>query len=432
MKDPIKRAVIGVCAAVLLAAGCGRPAQTSNEITVWHWLTDREEALEALAWQYEQQTGVHVELALFAPPDAYIHKVFAAAQADVLPDIYGVLKEKTVLASFIKAGYVMDLGADLRADDGVWEKSLFAKALDHYRFVEGNVDGVAPGVYGIPFDVSNVQMIYNKALLRKAGIAAPPATFNEFLAAANALKRVGIAPFVTGFGELWIVDCFASNYAHNIMGEDKVMATFRGEVPYTDPDWVAVFTVFQTLARRGVFIDGIVTKGNKYAEQDFALERAAFSFDGSWAVNIYRSMNPALDYGVQPLPAIYSKSPMRVWGGAGSAFVVNARSSRKEQAVAFLKWLTAQPQQAYLARATNNLPANREAGAGVAKELGDFARVMDNVTHPRIWELNEDPLVVEAFDRGIQAIIIGEKTPREVAKEVQQVKARQMGKIKRP
>ena len=174
-----------------------------------------------------------------------------------------------------------------------------------------------------------------------------------------------------------------------------------------------------------------MTKGNKYAEQDFALERAAFSFDGSWAVNIYRSMNPALDYGVQPLPAIYPKNPMRVWGGAGSAFVVNARSSRKEQAVAFLKWLTAQPQQAYLARATNNLPANREAGAGVAKELGDFARVMDNVTHPRIWELNEDPLVIEVFDKGLQSIIIGEKTPQQVAEEVQAAKQKQMEKKKK-
>ena len=45
-----------------------------------------------------------------------------------------------------------------------------------------------------------------------------------------------------------------------------------------------------------------------------------------------------------------------------------------------------------------------------------------------IVALNEDPLVVEAFDRGIQAIMIGEKTPQQVAAEVQKLKARQMGK----
>jgi hypothetical protein len=46
--------------------------------------------------------------------------------------------------------------------------------------------------------------------------------------------------------------------------------------------------------------------------------------------------------------------------------------------------------------------------------------------------LNEDPIVVEAFDKGIQSIIIGEKTPAQVAVEVQKIKLRQMGKVKRP
>jgi hypothetical protein len=53
---------------------------------------------------------------------------------------------------------------------------------------------------------------------------------------------------------------------------------------------------------------------------------------------------------------------------------------------------------------------------------------MDSTTHSTIWPLNEDPLVVEAFDKGIQAIIIGEATPDKVARDVQKVKERQMGK----
>ncbi len=421
------------CAGLLITAfGCGQPKEAANEIEVWHWLTDRQEALETLARQYEQETGIKIKLALFAPSDAYSQKVIAAAQANVLPDIYGILDKKSIIASFIKAGYVADLTPEFQADNGAWEKSLFAKAVDNNRFVDGNVDKIKPGIYGVPFDVSNIQMVYNKALLKKAGITQAPATFEEFLSAVKALKRVGIAPFVTGFGEMWIVDCFASNYAFNIMGEEKVMATFRGEVSYADPDWIAVFTIFQTLAKKGAFIEGIVTKGNKYAEQDFALERAAFSFDGSWAVNIYKSMNPLLDYGVMPLPAVKADNPMRVWGGAGSSFVVNALSPNKDKAVAFLKWLTATPQQAYLAEKTNNLPANREASVEIPRILGDFAKAMDNATHPSVWALNEDPLVVEAFDRGIQSIMIGEQSPEQVAAAVQKVKVRQMEKVKRP
>ena len=49
------------------------------------------------------------------------------------------------------------------------------------------------------------------------------------------------------------------------------------------------------------------------------------------------------------------------------------------------------------------------------------------------WEkgVHEDPLVIEAFDKGLQAIIIGEKTPQEVAAKVQEVKIRQMKRAQR-
>jgi ABC-type glycerol-3-phosphate transport system substrate-binding protein len=430
--DGMKRFLSLLCIAglVIAAFGCGQAKKASNEIELWHWMTDREEALSTLARKYEQQTGVKVKLSLFAPSDSYTQKVIAAAQANVLPDIYAVLDKKAILAAFIKAGYVADLTADFQAQGYAWENALFSRAIDNSRFKSGNVNQVKPGIYGVPIDVTNIQLVYNRALLRKAAISRPPATFDEFIDAAQALKRVGIAPFVTGFGEMWLVDCFASNYAFNIMGEEKVMATFRGEVPYTDPDWLAVFNVFKVMADKGVLMEGVVTKGNKYAEQDFALERAAFSFDGSWGVNIYKTMNDKLDYGVMPLPVVKKDRPMKVWGGAGSSFVVNSASPNKDKAVAFLKWITAEEQQAYLAGTTNNLPSNRAASAAIPSLLGDFARAMDNSTHPTIWVLNEDPVVAEAFDKGIQSIMIGEKTPQQVAEEVQKIKVRQLEKAK--
>ena len=105
--------------------------------------------------------------------------------------------------------------------------------------------------------------------------------------------------------------------------------------------------------------------------------------------------------------------------------MVNAGSPNKDKAIAFLKWLTAKEQQVVLAQETNNLPSNKEALSGVSPVLGEFAKGMDQSTHPNIWPLNEDPSVSEAFDKGIQDIIIGEKTPQQVAQDVQTVKDRQ-------
>ena len=192
-------------------------------------MTDRNDTFQKFAQQYQQETGIEVTVQLFAPSDSYSQKIIAAAQANVLPDIYGILDKKSIVADFIKAGLVADLTDAMEADGGEWKNSLFDKALADKRFDAGNIYGVTPGIYGVPIDVTNEQMLYNKKLLAKAGIKTPPQTFDEFIKDAQALKRVGITPFVSGWGELWLLDCFASNYAFNIMGEDKIFATFRGQ-----------------------------------------------------------------------------------------------------------------------------------------------------------------------------------------------------------
>ena len=394
-------------------------------------MTDRDDAFLALAKKYERQTGVKIKIGLFAPSDSYTKKITASTQANILPDVFGVLDTKQTFSDFIRYGYVADLTAEFEADNAAWKRSLFEKALDSNTFKEGNTYGIKPGIYGVPLDVTTIQMLYNKKLLAKAGYQTPPKTFEEFIEVSQALKRVGVSGMVSGWGELWMIDCFASNYALNIMGEAKVMATFRGEVPYTDGDWVKVFDVFKKLKDNDMLIVGIITKSNKEAEQDFALERAAFAFNGSWSVNVYHEMNPDLQYGVMIPPAADPETPVKVWGGAGSSFVVNGRSPRKDKAVAFLKWLTAQEQQEYLARETNNLTSNREALAAIPALLEEFARGMDNATHPTIWKFNEHPLVTERFAKGMQSIILGKKTPKQVAQEVQEIKVREMERAAR-
>lgn len=397
-----------------------------NTLSVWHWMTDRHQALVKLAQKYEKETGVKVNFELYAPSDAYSQKIIAAAQANVLPDIFGILGEKKTFASFITNGFVADLTGQFSANDNAWENELFVKALDTGRFKKGNVYGVKPGIYAVPIDVTNIQMLYNKDLLAQAGIKQPPRTFGEFLTDIADLNRVGIAGFVSGWGEAWMINCFASNYAFNIMGEDKMMDTYRGVVKYTDPDWIKVFNIFKALADRDAFVKGIVTKGNKYAEQDFALGRAAFAFDGSWCVNVYKDMNSNLSYGVMPPPVVSEILPMRIWGGAGSSFVVNDRSKLRQKAIDFLKWFTAQEQQAAFAAETKNLPANKNALSAIDPILSGFAKGIEYTTHPAIWEINEDEKVNERFAKGIQSIIIGEKTPQEVAQEVGAMKEKVM------
>lgn len=434
-----KYALVWLVSILLLLTGCSSSDTTGTEkaadkpvISVWHWMTDRQAALEELGKRYTEKTGVKINFELYAPSDAYTQKVRAAAHGKNLPDVFGILAEKRDFASFIKAGHVADITFYMDADGGKWRKSFFPKALAVNEFQPNNSFGVKAGIYGVPIDVSTIQMVFNKDLLKKIGgnPENPPATFEEFLALGPKIKDAGLQGLVSGWAEIWMIDCLANNYAFNIMGRDKVMATLRGEVAYTDPDWVKVFGLFKKMQDSGLLASGIVTMINKTAEQLFANERAIFAFNGSWCVNVYKSMNPDLSYGVILPPKVSDKYPMAIWGGAGSSFLVNERSKNKEETIKFLAWLTDKEQQVYLSENTHNLPANKDCLNAIPGPLAQFADDIEFTTHPNTWDVSEFPAVTEAFNKGIQRIILGEKTPEQIAREVQQVKERELDKKK--
>jgi ABC-type glycerol-3-phosphate transport system substrate-binding protein len=422
-------------------------AGTKGAITVWHWMTDREPVFQELAKRYEAKTGIKVNFELYAPSDAYSQKVRAAAQGANLPDIFSILGEKIDFASFIKAGYILDLTPYMEEKNGEWKNEFFTKALAVNEFALNNKYGIKVGFYGVPIDIMTIQMLYNKDLFKKLGFNPdmPPLTFAQFLdigkkiSAANSAaggsasggRQAEMQGLVSGWGEAWLIGCLANNYAFNIMGEAKVLATIRGEVPYTDPDWIKVLGLFKEMQDCGLLATGVVIMVNKTAEQLFANGRAVFAFNGSWCVNVYKAMNPALDYAVFLPPAASEKFPVSIWGGAGSSFMVNAKSKNKEEAVKFLKWFTDLDQQAYLAQNTSNPPANKYALSSVSSILGQFADDIERTTHPNTWDISESPQVQETFNKGIQSIIIGEKSPEQIAQETQKIKEKEMAKSAR-
>ncbi len=410
----------------LILPGCGphKSAETQNKIVVWHWMSDRQNAFDELAKRYKQEKGIDVVFELYAPSDAYAQKVRAGAQSNTLPEVYGILAESRDFASFIKSGHVANLNDQMNADNAKWKNSFYPKALANNTFSTQNAFGVVPGIYGVPLDVMNIQMLYNKKLFAKAGLnpEKPPLTWKDFLVAAKALNKANIPVFVSGWGELWMIDCFASSYALHFMGEQKFLDTFRGKVSYTDPDWVKVLEIFNDFRKEKILINGGVSMVNKTSEQTFANERAAITLNGSWCVNVYAGMNPKLEYGTMLPPKVNPKDEIKIWGGAGSSFVINQRSTNKDKAIAFMQWMSDKDQQVYLSETTKNLPANRYASSNIPPIMASFSTAMDFTTHPSQWDVRENPVVAEAFTKGIQSILIGEKTPEQVAEEVQKLK----------
>lgn len=410
-----------------LFSGCGCTSKKTtqeniqNKIVVWYWMNDRKDALEQLAQKYQEETGTIVDFKLISPPDIYSQKIIAAARTEKLPEIFGIIGEKKTLASFIEAGHILNLTPVMEEENNKWKDSFYPQALSTNTFTEGNSYGAAAGIYGVPIDIAVMQFAYNKTLFEEAGLdpQTPPKTFKEFLTFAKVIKdKTDAEGFTCGWGESWLLNCLIIEWAIDIMGENYFYKTLKGEIPYTDPKWIKTFSLLTEMEKSGILASNITTMINKEAEESFSQGKAGFCFNGTWAVNVYKQRAPDLDYQFFSLPKV-SELPLKVWGGAGSAFMVNAKSPQKEKAIKFLKWLTSKQQQEFLIQETNNLPAIKDCEQKLPPVLQPLTKNIDNLTHPNIWPSNEESRVIETINQGLQQIVMGLKTPEQVAKEIE-------------
>ncbi|MBM3244137.1 MAG: extracellular solute-binding protein, partial [Candidatus Omnitrophica bacterium] len=115
---------------IITFSGCNsKESPEKTVITVWHWMTDRNPAFQELSKRYEAETGIKVNFELYAPSDAYSQKVRAAAQGKNLPDVFGILGEKRDFASFIKAGFILELTPYMDEECFKWRNTFFTEAL---------------------------------------------------------------------------------------------------------------------------------------------------------------------------------------------------------------------------------------------------------------------------------------------------------------
>jgi raffinose/stachyose/melibiose transport system substrate-binding protein len=114
----------------------------------------------------------------------------AATSPDAYPDLFQSWGGG-IMAAQADAGLLKDITADVAS----WKDTINPGAMSIYSYKGAQ--------YGIPWDMGMIGVWYNKALFQKAGVTAPPATWDEFLAAVTKLKASGVAPFAIAGKDEW-------------------------------------------------------------------------------------------------------------------------------------------------------------------------------------------------------------------------------------
>jgi ABC-type glycerol-3-phosphate transport system substrate-binding protein len=275
-------------------------------------------------------------------------------------------------------------------------------------------------IYGIPNDFGTYALYYNKALFRKAGVAKPPKTYKEVLAACKKFKAAGIIPLAYGDRDGYSTDNWVTyNYVSFVKTKNDITKVWKGQIKYTDPRLVKPLEDLAQFKKQGCVNADASTHENNDANTYFTSGKAAmvqmFPFV---AGDFHRALGAKL--GISRLP-VSGNGPFKdkVAGNSFHNWVIPKNAKNPEGAWAFIKLATDKTSQSRLAQLTGAPPTNKAALAAATDPYAIFFRkaladtaipVLDSVI-----PLKEALL----YYVQLQAAFSGKTTPLQAMKNVQ-------------
>lgn len=264
-------------------------------------------------------------------------------------------------------------------------------------------------------DVTNV-LWYNVPLLAEHSIT-PPATFDELLAACDALTAADIIPIASGNKDLWAAGNWLAHMVSRVVGEESYDAHLAGEGKFSDPAWEQAFGYVAQLREHSCVNESANSIADNEGAQLFFQGAAAMHPIGSWLVSWAIDEAPDLEFDFVNLPAM----PEGAAGDQGSAigvetgYMVNAHSANVSLAVDFLAFLNnADNVKRFVSEAEIIPIALSVADAGVdgrSLALGELLASAPAVVLPP--DTGYDLETADALYRGLAAVLGGQSTPAE-------------------
>ena len=407
-----------VLVAAFMLAACAPAAAPAKKVTVTWWhISTKDPALsdwQKMADDYmAAHPNVNIEITVLEN-EAFKTKLATVLQSGDVPDIFqswggGGLVEQ------IDASLLKDITPDLDANGGAWRDIFAPGALAVFAKDGKN--------YGVPWDMGMVGWWYNKDLFAKAGIANPPATWDEFLADVTKLKDAGITPIALGEKDTWTGMHIWSYLATRIGGEAAFKAAASGTGSFSDPAFVKAGEELQKLVDLEPFQAGFLGATHDEMQATFGNGGAAMELSGQWAPSVEKA-NSADGVGVKnlgmfnfPTVAGGAGSGTDVVGG-GNGFAIGKNAS--PEAIDFVKYLTSKENQTIIAAHGTGIPTVKGAEAGLTDP--NMKLVQQAFANAKYFQLYYDQLLPSAMGGIINdataKLYAGTETAQQVADEI--------------
>jgi raffinose/stachyose/melibiose transport system substrate-binding protein len=206
-------------------------------------------------------------------------------------------------------------------------------------------------------------LVYNKEAFTAAGLdpAAPPQTWDDFLAACDAFQAKGM-PFIgLGVKDTWGTGRFwMDSLVQQIDGVGTVLQTVSGDSSFVDTPYTNFFAKWKELVDRKCFPDDVASLDMYTGQQLVTQGKAGLTFiTGSELASYIKDIGPETA-GVMKLPATGDGVYKDQLGSTSQTLAVTSWASEDQKAVAadFLKFLHTPEQQEAYYTATGVPPAD--------------------------------------------------------------------------
>lgn len=314
-----------LAAMATLAFTAGALAQTT--LTFWSWRTEDVAAYEKFIEAFRQEhPDIDVEFTPYLNTE-YNTILATALQGGGGPDIVH-LRAYGGMEPLAEAGYLV------RLDDKVPALAEFDPGI-----LLGATNRGDGGVYGVPFALQTVQVLYNEDLFEELGLT-EPTTWEEFLAVGDALQASGVNALANGALEPWTVETLFGGVGPTFYGGDQFFQDITGgQADFTDPRFAAALE--HMVALEPYLASNYMGVAYTDMQSMFAFGRAGMLIGGSYELGILKQLNPELNVGAFPVPGD-APGEGRISYYVDGSYGINAASPHQEEALAFIEFLASQ------------------------------------------------------------------------------------------
>ncbi|MDC3418466.1 extracellular solute-binding protein [Aquibacillus salsiterrae] len=384
------------------------------EIEYWQYNYDSKvQLMDELIKEFEEQNpNIKVTQTNF-PYEQYNEKVATLVPAGRGPDVinlyYGWVPK------YVDSGFLQPLPQDPFSPEFI-EEEFFP--LVNATKLDGEY-------WTIPTAVRTLALFYNKDLFEKAGLDAPPKTWDELVSYAKQLTErdengqlvtEGMAFEPGGQLHNWFRDALVYQAGGQGVSED------RKEILWDETD--AGLEAFR-------FMMELATK-HKVGEQNFYNDdvtafktgNAAMNIDGSFRLGTLANDAPDLNYGTAPLPSYKEEATQASFWTNG--IVAGVEGKKLEAATKFLEFLTSKEVMERWIEEIGELPAKQDVALQdkyLNDELkGPFIKQLPVANaHFFVDEKEERELVTNAADKVLLEQATIEEAYQELVDKTQQL-----------